>query len=210
MDPIRRIASLGSQLSSSFANRAPHRDAAPFLYPICSPLFYAYLHLHLGWCSIFPSETAETLAAARVSGVASFSATLVVFCCRKRYMDSYLPCCLMACTVAPIASDRVSRLHSFQNLTVALFGFCFGSSMRIRLGNSEASPTAMASPISKMAISLQISDTIGQQFFNHRLIACIRQPRCSKTIALAQYCPLYLNRYNNWNTKCLIISDRQW
>ena len=42
MDPIRRIASLGSQLSSSFANRAPHRDAAPFLYPICSPLFYAY------------------------------------------------------------------------------------------------------------------------------------------------------------------------
>jgi hypothetical protein len=35
------------------------------------------LHLHLGWCSIFPSETAETLAAARVSGVASFSATLV-------------------------------------------------------------------------------------------------------------------------------------
>ena len=78
-----------------------------------------------------------------------------VFCCRKRYMDSYLPCCLMACTVAPIASDRVSQLHSFQNLTVALFGFCFGSSMRIRLGNSEASPTAMASPISKMAISLQ-------------------------------------------------------
>ena len=43
MDPIRRIASLGSQLSSSFANRAPHRDAAPFLYPICSPLFYAYI-----------------------------------------------------------------------------------------------------------------------------------------------------------------------
>ena len=42
MDPIRRIASLGSQLSSSFANRAPHRDAAPFLYPICSPLFYAF------------------------------------------------------------------------------------------------------------------------------------------------------------------------
>ena len=35
------------------------------------------LHLHLGWCSIFPSETAETLAAARVSGVESFSATLV-------------------------------------------------------------------------------------------------------------------------------------
>ena len=35
------------------------------------------LHLHLGWCSIFLSETAETLAAARVSGVASFSATLV-------------------------------------------------------------------------------------------------------------------------------------
>lgn len=35
------------------------------------------LHLHLGWCSIFPSETAETLATARVSGVASFSATLV-------------------------------------------------------------------------------------------------------------------------------------
>ena len=35
------------------------------------------LHLHLDWCSIFPSKTAETLAAARVSGVASFSATLV-------------------------------------------------------------------------------------------------------------------------------------
>ena len=48
MDPIRRIASLGSQLSSSFANRAPHRDAAPFLYPICSPLFYAYRLLSTG------------------------------------------------------------------------------------------------------------------------------------------------------------------
>ena len=35
------------------------------------------LHLHLGWYSIFPSETAETLAAARVSVVASFLATLV-------------------------------------------------------------------------------------------------------------------------------------
>ena len=35
------------------------------------------LHLHLDWYSILPSETAETLAAARVSGVASFSATLV-------------------------------------------------------------------------------------------------------------------------------------
>ena len=35
------------------------------------------LHLHLVWCSILSSETAETLAAARVSGVASFSATLV-------------------------------------------------------------------------------------------------------------------------------------
>ena len=43
----------------------------------CPPLFYAYLHLHLVWCSILSSETAETLAAARVSGVASFSATLV-------------------------------------------------------------------------------------------------------------------------------------
>ena len=35
------------------------------------------LHLHLVWCSILSSETTETLAAARVSGVASFSATLV-------------------------------------------------------------------------------------------------------------------------------------
>lgn len=36
------------------------------------------LHLHLVWCSILSSETAETLAAARVSGVTPFSATLVV------------------------------------------------------------------------------------------------------------------------------------
>lgn len=36
------------------------------------------LHLHLVWCSILSSETAETLAAARVSWVTPFSATLVV------------------------------------------------------------------------------------------------------------------------------------
>ena len=35
------------------------------------------LHLYLGWYSILPYEMAETLAAKRVSGVASFSATLV-------------------------------------------------------------------------------------------------------------------------------------
>ena len=35
------------------------------------------LYLHLVWCSILSSETTETLAAARVSGVAPFSATLV-------------------------------------------------------------------------------------------------------------------------------------
>ena len=73
-----------------------------------------------------------------------------VFCCRKRYADIYLPCCFMACTASPIASGKVSRLYSSQNLTVALFGFCFGLSMRIRLGSNEASPAEMASPISKI------------------------------------------------------------
>ena len=41
----------------------------------------------------------------------------------KRYADIYLPCRLMACTASPIASGKVSRLHSSQNLTVVLLVF---------------------------------------------------------------------------------------
>ena len=58
-----------------------HDLSAPYLFTLILPqggrssaILRLLLHLHLGWCSIFPSETAETLAAARVSGVASFSA----------------------------------------------------------------------------------------------------------------------------------------
>ena len=50
---------------------------AVLLFPEVSSSILRLLASHLGWCSIFPSETAEALAAARVSGVASFSATLV-------------------------------------------------------------------------------------------------------------------------------------
>ena len=46
------------------------------------------------------------------------------------------------------APATTSAAQRSQNSTVPLFGFCFGSAIRIRVGNKLASPTTSASPVS--------------------------------------------------------------
>ena len=103
------------------------------------------LHLHLVWCSILSSETAETLAAARVSGVASFLATLVGAAIRIRtadliltkYLSVVLSCChlMWLITANPLYINALYRFSVAACSSLSLLGtHCFFMSVWVLYG----------------------------------------------------------------------------
>ncbi len=87
------------------------------------------LHLHLVWCSILSSETTETLAAARVSGVASFSATLVGGPGGIRTLDLCdANAALSQLSYRPINSFDIYRLYHGRGQKSSKFSYLFSAS----------------------------------------------------------------------------------
>ena len=153
-----------TSLPHDFLLPSYHRGKGP-------PLFYAYLHLHLGWCSILSPETAETLAAARVSGVASFSATLVGAVGGIRTLGRLLavtrfPVVLVMTTSIPLRISMLNSKHHYTkigrevNTQFSLFRkketerrsvsflFVLTSAVRVRRasGSSRRPPSPAAAP----------------------------------------------------------------
>ena len=74
--------------------------------------------------------------------------------------------------------------------------------MIIRLGSNEASPTAIASPMSNIGNkSAKFPMLSGRSFFNHCLIICIGETHGNKIAALAKYHPIDLGWALAYNYK---------